>query len=155
YTADDQVTGDDNDASADVYRADVSANGSVTVTRVSTGSGSGSGSGDTDACNPVGAAGRNNWNAVGAASTNSCGAVAFSGGSGVARGSGAIYFLSPEQLDGAAGVANEPNLYLSEPGESPRFIAVLDPSNPAITDAVENTEKVGFGDIQVTPDGGF
>jgi hypothetical protein len=151
YTTVDKLTGDDNDASADIYRADVSAGGLVTLTRVS----SGSGAGDTDSCDPAAAAGRNNWNAVGAASENRCGAVAFAGEAGVARGSGAIYFLSPERLDGASGVQNQPNLYLSEPGDAPRFVATLEPSNPAITNAVLDSEMVGFGDIQVTPSGDF
>ena len=114
YTTVDKLTADDHDASADIYRADVSPGGLVTLTRVS----SGSGAGDTDSCDPAAAAGRNNWNAVGAASTNSCAAVAFAGQAGVARGSGAIYFLSPERLDGTSGVQNQPNLYLSEPGQA-------------------------------------
>ena len=151
YTTVDKLTADDHDASADIYRADVSPGGLVTLTRVS----SGSGAGDTDSCDPAAAAGRNNWNAVGAASTNSCAAVAFAGQAGVARGSGAIYFLSPERLDGTSGVQNQPNLYLSEPGQAPRFVATLEPSNPAITDAVLDSEMVGFGDFQVTPSGDF
>ena len=70
-----------------------------------------------------------------------CGAVAFAGGPGVAPGYGAIYFLSPERLDGASGVQNEPNLYLSEPGQAPRFVATLEPSNPAIADAVLDSDE--------------
>jgi hypothetical protein len=151
YTTVDKLKADDNDASADIYRADVSAGGLVTVTRVS----SGSGAGDTDSCDPAAAPGRNNWNAVGAASKDSCAAVAFAGQAGVARGSGAIYFLSPERLDGTSGVQNQPNLYLSEPGQAPRFVATLEPSNPAITDAVLDSEMGGFGDFQVTPSGDF
>src|SRR5262249_6677650 len=108
YTTADRLTADDHDNSADIYRADVSAGGTLTLTRVS----SGTGGGDTDSCDPAPAAGRNNWNAVGSSSTNSCGAVAFAGGAGVAAGSGAIYFLSPERLDGTSGVQNQPNLYL-------------------------------------------
>jgi hypothetical protein len=150
YTTVDPLTADDHDSSADIYRADVSAGGEVTVTRVSTGSGSG----DTDACDPVAAAGRNNWNAVGAASANRCGAVAFAGGAGVARGSGAIYFLSPEKLDGS-GTLNQPNLYAAAPGEAPKFVATLEASNAAITDAVEESDAHASGDFQVTPSGEF
>ncbi len=73
----------------------------------------------------------------------------------MARGSGAIYFLSPERLDGGSGVQNQPNLYLSEPGEPVRFIGTLEPSNPAITHAVLDSEMGGFGDFQVTPSGNF
>ncbi len=151
YTTVDKLTADDHDTSADIYRADVSPGGLVTVTRVS----SGPGGGDTDSCDPAPAEGRNNWNAVGAASTNTCAAVAFAGGAGVAAGSGAIYFLSPERLDGTSGAQNQPNLYLSAPGEPARFVATLEPSNPAITHAVLDSEMHGFGDFQVTPSGDF
>jgi hypothetical protein len=151
YTTADQLTSDDHDTSADIYRAGVAADGAVSLTRVS----SGSGAGDTDSCDPVASPGRNNWNAPGAASPNRCSAVAFAGGSGVARGSGAIYFLSPEQLDGGSGVAGEPNLYMGAPGASPSFIATLEPSNPAIANAVDDSAAIGFGDIQVTPSGEF
>ena len=112
YTTVDPLTADDHDSSADLYRASVSAGGTVTLARVS----AGSGAGDTDSCDPAASPGHNNWNAPGAASPNRCGAVAFAGGSGVARDSGAVYFLSPEQLDGGSGVAGDPNLYLALPG---------------------------------------
>jgi hypothetical protein len=151
YTTGDALTSDDHDTSADIYRAAVAGDGTVTVTRVSTGAGTG----DTDSCDPASSSGHNNWNAPGAASANRCDAVAFAGGSGVARGSGAIYFLSPEQLDGGSGTAGQPNLYLGAPGDAPHFIATLDPSDPAIADAVDRSAAVGFGDIQVTPDGSF
>jgi hypothetical protein len=80
--------------------------------------------------------------------------VGFAGGAGVARGSGAVYFLSPESLDGE-GSANQPNLYVSSRDGSPQFVATLEPANRAITDAVENSEKQTYGDIQVTPNGTF
>jgi hypothetical protein len=151
YTTTDQLTADDHDASADVYRADVSSAGEVTITRVSTGSGAG----DTDGCDPAPAGGRNNWNAPGAASPNRCGAVAFAGGAGTARGSGAIYFLSPEKLDGSSGTLNQPNLYLAEPGGAPQFVATLEASSPAVGDAVEDSEEKGFADFQVSWSGDF
>jgi hypothetical protein len=151
FTTVDSLTADDHDESADIYRADVSAGGTVTLTRLS----GGSGGGDTDLCNPAPADGRNNWNAPGAASENGCGAVAFAGGAGVARGSGAIYFLSPERLDGTSGAQDQPNLYLSMPGEPTRFVATLEPSNPAIDHAVLDSDMRGFGDFQVTPSGDF
>jgi hypothetical protein len=151
YTTVDQLTGDDHDSSADIYRADVSPAGTVTVTRVSIGAGAG----DTDACDPAPAGGRNNWNAVGAASANRCGAVAFAGGAGVAGADGAIYFLSPELLDGASGTLNQPNLYVAAPGEEPGFVATLEASDPAVTHAVEDSDTRSFGDFQVTPSGQF
>jgi DNA-binding beta-propeller fold protein YncE len=150
YTTVDALTSDDHDASADLFRAEVSPGGSVDVTRVSTGAGAG----DTNACDPVPGDAGNNWNAVGAASQNGCGVVGFAGGAGVARGSGAVYFLSPESLDGE-GSANQPNLYVSSRGGSPHFVTTLEPANGAITDAVENSEKRTYGDIQVTPSGTF
>ena len=150
YTTVDALTPDDHDNSADLYRADVSPGGSVDVTRVSTGVGAG----DTDACDPVPGDAGNNWNAVGAASQKGCGVVGFSGGAGVARGSGTVYFLSPESLDGE-GTANQPNIYEAARGGSPHFVATLEPANGAITDAVEHSEKRTFADIQVTPSGAF
>ena len=42
-----------------------------------------------------------------------------------------------------------------QPGQAPRFVATLEPSNPAITDAVLDSEMGGFGDFQVTPSGNF
>jgi hypothetical protein len=151
FTTADRLTADDHDNSPDIYRASVSGAGAVTLTRVSTGSGSG----DTDACDPVAAAGRNNWNAIGAASTNNCGAVAFAGGAGVASENGTIYFLSPEKLDGSNGVSNYPNLYVAAPGGSPRFIATLEPGNQAVAHAVTASGTHSYGDFQVTPDGSF
>jgi hypothetical protein len=80
--------------------------------------------------------------------------AAFAGGAGVARGSGTVYFLSPESLDGE-GTPNQPNLYVAPRGGSSHFVATLEPGNGAITDAVENSEKRTYGDIQVTPSGAF
>lgn len=148
YTTANQLTPDDHDSSADIYRAAVSEGGAVTVTRVSVGSGAG----DTDACNPVPATG-NNWNAPGGSSTDGCGVVAFAGGGGVARGDGAIYFLSPEQLDGSSGEMNQPNLYLSAPGGSVQFVATLEAGNAAIEHAVYASAVRIPSDIQVTPNG--
>lgn len=151
YTTTDQLTSDDHDSSADLYRADVDSDGDVAITRVS----SGSPGGDTDACNPAAGGGGNNWNAPGTSSPNGCGAVAFSGASGVARGSGTIYFLSPEMLDGGSGAQNQPNLYVSTKGGQPHFVATLEPSNPAIGEAVYDSDARDFGGFQVTPGGEF
>ncbi len=151
YTTTDQLTSDDHDSSADLYRADVSAGGTVALTRVS----AAPGAGDTDVCNPVAAGTANNWNALGASSPNGCGVVAFAGGAGLATGSGAIYFLSPERLDGSSGVSDEPNLYVTAPGGVPHFVATLEPGAAAIAHALADSEARSFGDIQVSPDGNF
>lgn len=111
----------DSDSSADIFRADVSSGG-ATVTRVSVGSG---GAGNTDSCNPVANATNEHWNSV--TGTGDCGAVAIGGGGGVAAKSGAIYFLSPELLDGAGnGTQDAPNLYVDQPGSAPRFVVTLE-----------------------------
>ena len=84
FTATGQLTADDHDTSADIYRADVSAS-DASLSRVSTGQG---GVGDTDVCDPEGG-----WNSVSGGSN--CDAVAIAGGGGVASGDGTVYLLSP------------------------------------------------------------
>lgn len=117
------ATDQDTDTSADIYRADVNGS-SATLTRVSTGEAS---TGNTDSCNPASDSSDTHWNAVG--STADCAAVAVAGGGGVAA-NGDIYFLSPEKLDTSEPhgqpVQDAPNLYLSKPGESPRYVATLE-----------------------------
>ena len=40
-----------------------------------------------------------------------------------------MYFVSPELLDGPGnGTANQPNLYVVKPGDSPQFVATIDSS---------------------------
>lgn len=132
-TAEPLTTASDQDAdtSADLYRADVGATVS-TLTRVTTGPGE-----QGDACEPSGNSFSNQWNVVPGGQAD-CSAVAVGGGGGVAPDSGAIYFLSPEQLDGTAGAADAPNLYLVAPGQGPEFVATLDssldgPQPPVVT----------------------
>jgi DNA-binding beta-propeller fold protein YncE len=121
FTTVDPLTADDEDESADIYRADVSST-SATLTRVSTGI---EGTGDTDSCDPVADSAHPHWNTTG--SEANCGVVAIGGGGGVATGDGTIYFLSPEQLDGPAnGTQNAPNLYVARPGSAPRFVTTLE-----------------------------
>jgi hypothetical protein len=148
FTTSAPLDGTDTDTSPDLYRADVGT-ASATLTRVSTGTGAG----DTNACNPTSLTGANNWNAAGAASADHCGIVAIGGGGGVASEAGNVYFFSPEKLDGANGTANEPNLYLAEPGSAPEFVATLEPSNPAARNGVLDSEKRRTPDFQVNPDG--
>lgn len=152
YTSSEQLTSDDHDSSADIFRAAVAPDGTVTVTRVSTGTGAG----DVNSCDPVANANGNNWNAVGAASANTCGAVALAGGAGLASGSGDLYFLSPEQLAGSgSGVQNQPNLYLAVPGDPVRFVATLEPGSATVIDAVAHSATHSYGDFQVTPSGAY
>jgi DNA-binding beta-propeller fold protein YncE len=129
FTAKDALTTEtdqDTDTSADIYRADVSAE-EAALTRVSIAPGqSPGGIGDTDSCVPAANSARTYWNSVGPAP--SCDAVAIGGGGGVAPGNGTIYFLSPEKLDGTLGVQGAPNLYTERPGQAPRFVATLESS---------------------------
>ena len=142
----DRLLAGDNDSSADLYRADVSGSG-ATLTLVSTGAGAG----DTDACDPVPGEGEN-WNEVGSASPEDCSVTAVAGG--VAAGGSAIYFLSPEKLDGGAnGIQNRPNLYLARAGGSPKFVATLEPDNRIVRSWIRGGSAGNYGDIQVTPDG--
>jgi hypothetical protein len=143
FTTPDQVA-TDGDLSVDLFRADVGT-ASASSTAVTTT--------DNDACNPASNSDGNNWNAVGGASPDACGAVAVGGGGGVASDSGDVYFLSPEQLDGAEGTLNQPNLYLAEPGASPRFIATLEPNNSLVRNSVAANGKRFTGDFQVNPSG--
>jgi hypothetical protein len=145
FTTAESLLGADTDSSPDIYEADVSAAGTVSLTLVSKGSVSPS-------CNPTANGKGPHWNSVGA--TADCGAVAFAGGAGVAADSGIIYFLSPEKLDGS-GTQDEPNLFVWQPTSSsaPLRVTTLDPDNPAILDAVRNNEVHSYADFQVTPNG--
>jgi DNA-binding beta-propeller fold protein YncE len=119
----------DTDTSADLYRADVGSSSS-TLIRVSTGT---SGTGDTNSCDPT-ANSQNpaNWNVLRGGPTD-CSAVAIAGGGGVgADPGGAVYFLSPEQLQSGEGAPNAPNLYRATPGDTPTYVTTLE-------------SKLGFG----------
>jgi hypothetical protein len=149
FTTSDQLLGADTDASPDIYEADVPASGAVSLSLVSASSG---GAGNTDACNPAANASAAHWNAVGAAAN--CGAVAFSGGSGVAADDGTIFFLSPEKLDGS-GIQDEPNLYVRRPGSAPELVGTLDPEDATVRHATRDNDRRGYEDFQVTPSGDF
>jgi hypothetical protein len=124
FTTADRLTGDDEDNSADIYRADVGGLAS-TLTRVSAAAGSSAGGpGNTDLCVPSANTIHKYWNTT--SSVPDCGVVAVGGAGGVASGDGTIYFLSPERLDGSSGVDNAPNLYAASPGAAPRFVATLE-----------------------------
>jgi hypothetical protein len=151
FTTPDQLA-DDSDASPDLFRADVGSTSAI-VSRVSTGS---AGTGQTDACTPA-----TGWNEVSGAAD--CGVLTFAGGAAIASEAGSIYFLSPEKLDGASnGDQDQANLYVADPGGSPKFVATIDSASgkdtiddPAITRAREDSEQRTFGDFQVTPNGSF
>jgi hypothetical protein len=144
FTTRDKLVGGDTDNSTDLYRADVSG-GAASLTRLSTGGGGG----DGDACEPVASFDSQTWNNL--AGTDYCDVVAFSGGAGVSD-SGTVYFLSPERLDGN-GTPDQPNLFVSRPGDPVRFVATIEPDSPAIHNALANGEARTFGDLQTTPDG--
>jgi len=139
------ATNQDTDTSADIYQAEVSAAGALTLTRVSTGQGGSAG--NTDSCTPA-----SNWNAV--SGGPNCNAVAIGGGGGVASGDGTIYFFSPELLDGSSkGTAGQPNLYVARPGSTPSYVTTLETDNPAVIDAVQAAGSRRTGDFQVNPSG--
>jgi hypothetical protein len=144
FSSAEQLTGDDEDASTDIYRADVTETGS-TLTRISTAAGSGPGGpGNSDLCAPFANTAHTHWNAADA--TEDCGAVAVGGGGGVASANGTLYFLSPELLDGGAnGVQDAPNLYVARPGADPQFVATLESSYNAPLPAATHPLLRSFG----------
>jgi hypothetical protein len=143
FTSNESLLGADGDASADIYAADVDDAGNVTPSLVTPTGG--------DPCDPVPNSDGDHWNAVGAGAN--CDAVAIAGGGGVATGSGTIYFLSPELLDGVDGRPDEPNLYLAAPDAPPRFVATLEPDNQVVRNALLAAEERKTADFQVTPSG--
>jgi hypothetical protein len=151
FTARQPLAGtDDNDTSADIFEAALS-DSAATLTRISTGSGTG----DTDSCAPALSDGgaQAHWNSIGG--TPTCDAVAIAGGGGVGGEDGTVFFLSPEQLDGSDGVADQPNLYVARPGDAPQFVATLDPDDDVVRNAIGLAEARRTDDFQVTPDGEF
>ena len=115
----------DEDESLDIYRAQVDEAGNLTLELVTVKS-DGSVSND-DGCEPVGVP--NSWNAI-EGEEGKCNAVPFAGGAGLATGDGALFFVSPEQLEPGKGIQNQANLYVVRPGGSPapHFVALLDNS---------------------------
>jgi NHL repeat len=119
YATEDQILPADTDNSADVYEAHVDDGGGLDLRLISVTAG---GPSNTDACSPSGEP--DTWNAV--SGDGHCNALVISGGGGVASGDGTFYFISPEQLDGSSGTADEPNIYVVRPDGSPHFVATLD-----------------------------
>jgi streptogramin lyase len=118
-TTRDKLLAADTDSSADIYEAKIDEGGTVTLRLISVES-DGNPSND-DGCTPI-----QKWNVV--SGGFDCSAVAFAGGSGVASGNGTFYFVSPEQLDGTKGMADQANLYVVRPDQSPQFVTIMDSS---------------------------
>jgi hypothetical protein len=146
-TVDKLLPANDTDSSADLYEAAVDSTGTLHLALLTPAPPG------PIACNPVANSDRTHWNATGAGAN--CDAVAVAGGGGVASATGAVYFLSPEQLDGPAGTLNQPNLYFAGPGEAPRFVATLDPDDPLVLDSVADAETRRAGDFQTTANGNY
>jgi hypothetical protein len=148
YTTAEKLLPADTDESADVYRTEVDSGAAVQRSLVSVAT---AGPSNDDACTPTGAP--DTWNAP--AGNGKCGALAFAGGGGVVPQTGALYFLSPELLDGPGnGVAGLPNLYLEAPGGVPRFLAAIG-VGPATAHAIDAAATRRLSDFQATPDGHF
>ena len=103
----------DTDESLDIYRAQVDGAGSLALELVTVKS-DGSVSND-DSCETVGVP--NTWNAI-EGEESKCNAVPLAGGAGVAADDGAVFFVSPEQLEPGQGIKDQPNLYVVRPGLS-------------------------------------
>jgi sugar lactone lactonase YvrE len=141
FTTADQLDGEDTDNSADIYEAQVGVSSVEKLHLVSLGS---EDSGNSDSCNPLSNSVDAHWNTT--TGDANCDAVAVGGGGGVAAQSGAIFFLSPELLDGTGepedGKENQPNLYRYQTGSSPQFVATLDsiataPNEPVVEHRLE------------------
>lgn len=96
FSSTDHLTGEDTShTGADIYEAEVSPQGQVTLRLISTGS---EGAGNNGACDPASNTVHEYWNTT--SSEANCGDVAIGGGGGVASESGTIYFLSPRSSTG-------------------------------------------------------
>jgi hypothetical protein len=70
----------------------------------------------------------------------------------VAKGDGTVFFLSPEELDGA-GTLDEANLFVARPGSAPEHVATLEAGLEMVTNALIDNEVHRFTDFQVTRSG--
>lgn len=144
FTTPDQLLPEDEDTSADLYRATVSPAGTLDLSLVTGNSAA--------ACDPVANTNGPHWNTTGGAAN--CDAVAIGGGGGVVSRGGSVYFLSPETF-GGEGTADQPNLYAAAPGGSPHLVATLEPDNPLVLDSVATSATRRTGDFQATANGAF
>jgi hypothetical protein len=145
FTTTDKLLPLDEDPSADLYEATADPSGQPTISLLS--------GGGAASCNPVPNTGRTHWNSVGAAAN--CDPVAVGGGGGVSADGRTVYFLSPEQLDGVKGTANQPNLYRVENAGASVFVATLEPNNPLVVDSVSAAGTRHTGDFQITASGNY
>ena len=143
----DQLLTDDTDDSSDVYEAQID-DGDAVLRLITTKGGVPS---NDDSCLPPGVP--DSWNV--ASGAGKCDALAFAGGAGVAPENGALYFVSPEQLDGSEGVKDQANLYFVAPDGDPRFVAVMDSSEgkPGPPPAEHPIEEEEFGGSFAGPAG--
>ena len=132
FTTKDNLAGD-TDESADIFEVEIGTNGTASAPRLVSTDANGSPSND-DSCSPPGFP--DSWNAD--SGEGKCNAVSLAGGAGVAAGTGTFYFLSPEQLEGGEGSADQPNLYVVTPGGNPHFVATVDSSEGKPTELPPN-----------------
>ena len=147
YATRDELISGDTDSGADLYEAGVPGAGPASLSLVSV---DGTTPSNEESCAPS-----DEWNV--ASGGPDCSALPLAGGAGVAR-DGSVYFLSPEQLDGAAGAADEPNLYLKKAGQATRFVGTLDSGtidDPAVVHALEQNGTRELADFQVSSNGRF
>jgi hypothetical protein len=146
FTSKEQLTGADHDTSADLYLWSEAGEAEGTpLTLISKGDNPGAAGepGQSDSCHA-------SW-------VSGCGALpvvgALQSDNAIAARSGAIYFYSPEQLDGTKGAPNQENLYLYT-GAAVRYVATLAPGSSCIQ--VNGGNDCSNGPllrIQVSPEG--
>ena len=122
----------DTDTSADIYEAEVSEAGTLTLTRISTGEGAAPATPTPATRSPTRTGtlehgrraklrrrrDRRRWR-------------------GRLRRRHRSTSSPPSCSDGASnGTADQPNLYVARPGSAPRFVATLEPEDPVVLDAV-------------------
>ena len=146
FSSEEHLTGEDTEHSgADIYVwSEQGEEEGNPLALVSTGA---DGAGNAKSCDPSANTKHAHWNTTGG--EENCGDVAVGGGGGVASESGAIYFLSPERLDGPSnGVQEAPNLYLSDPGKPPQFVATLESSSNATLPNFQHSFLRSFGSFE-------
>jgi hypothetical protein len=149
-TKDQQLLGEDEDQSADLYMAEVSGQ-TATLELISTNS---DGTPDnTDSCDPAANSAHQHWNSAVEGEEPNCGVVALGGGGGVSATNGTVYFLSPQQLESGKGTEDAPNLYVARPadGYAPHYVTTLEslltgPQPPELGRAFRGNFGSSFGD---------
>jgi len=136
YETREQETNDDTDSTQDLFEFDIASEEKRRIS-APTGEPTGPGSGNEDSC-------PNSWDVTDQHPEGSCAArwVATS------KDGAAVYFVSPELLDGEHGIAGEPNLYVRSDSTT-TYVTTVEPS-----DAIFATAGNGYAarDVQLTPD---